>query len=45
MKAITNKYKQDFNFEVLSQDELYEVRGGIEPPKTRDKDVFEFEED
>lgn len=44
MKAITNKI-DDFNFEMLSQIEMNELRGGVEPPRTRDKDIFEFEED
>ncbi|WP_321372973.1 hypothetical protein [uncultured Draconibacterium sp.] len=32
-------------FEVMNEEAMNNVRGGIEPPKTRDKDVFEFEED
>ncbi|MCY1722787.1 hypothetical protein OU798_20740 [Prolixibacteraceae bacterium Z1-6] len=31
-------------FDVLSSNEMNEVRGGIEPPKSRDKDVFDYDE-
>lgn len=47
MKAITtqnNNNLENFGFEGLSQTELIEVRGGGKP-KTRDKDVFDFEEE
>ncbi|SES67042.1 hypothetical protein SAMN05444285_101141 [Draconibacterium orientale] len=47
MKAITiqSQYNLDnFGFDVLSQEELNEVRGGG-TPKSRDKDIFDFEEE
>ncbi|MDX8339900.1 hypothetical protein SLH46_11940 [Draconibacterium sp. IB214405] len=48
MKAITlqdnNKKLNNFGFEILSRNELNEVRGGGKP-KSRDKDVFDFEEE
>ena len=31
-------------FEVLSNEEMTMLKGGIEPPKSRDKDVFDLEE-
>ncbi|MCY1722788.1 hypothetical protein OU798_20745 [Prolixibacteraceae bacterium Z1-6] len=31
-------------FDVLTSNEMNEVRGGIEPPKSRDKDVFDYDE-
>ena len=43
MKAITTKNIDDFNFEILTKYELNEVRGGG-TPKSRDKDIYEFEE-
>lgn len=47
MKAIAiqnNNKLENFVFEILSQNELNEIRGGGKP-KTRDKDVFDFEEE
>jgi hypothetical protein len=48
MKAITKKYNSDILgkcvFETLTSDELTEVRGGG-TPKTRDKDIYDFEEE
>ncbi|WP_163323485.1 MULTISPECIES: hypothetical protein [Draconibacterium] len=47
MKAITmiSQYNSDnFDFEVLSQEELNEVRGGG-TPNSRDKDIYDFEEE
>ena len=46
MKAITIQSQDkldNFVFEVLSQIELSEVRGGGQP-RSRDKDIYEFEE-
>ena len=44
MRAVTRNI-ENFHFELLSQIEMIEVRGGVEPPKTRDKDIYDFEED
>ena len=47
MKAITmiSQYNSDnFDFEVLSQEELNEVRG-VGTPNSRDKDIYDFEEE
>jgi len=48
MKAITiqntSQELNNFDFEVLSQNELNEVRGGGQP-NSRDKDIFDFEEE
>ena len=44
MKAITIPLIENLIFDVLSQEELNNVRGGG-TPKTRDKDIFEFEEE
>ncbi|WP_303924228.1 hypothetical protein [Draconibacterium sediminis] len=44
MKAITTKNIEDFNFEILTRNELNELRGGGQP-NSRDKDIYEFEED
>lgn len=45
MKVIANLFtKNVLDFEVLSLEDLNEVRGGG-TPKTRDKDVFDFEEE
>ena len=45
MKVIANQFKENnFDFEVLSKEAMNEVRGGGQP-KSRDKDIFEFEED
>jgi len=30
-------------FDVLTSNEMNEVRGGVEPPKSRDKDVFDID--
>ncbi|WP_321372976.1 hypothetical protein [uncultured Draconibacterium sp.] len=46
MKVIADFSIENINdFEVLSKELMNNVRGGVKPPKTRDKDVFEFEED
>ncbi|WP_297089570.1 hypothetical protein [uncultured Draconibacterium sp.] len=45
MIAITENNIEKLNFEVLTQTELNELRGGVEPPKSRDKDIFDFEEE
>ncbi|WP_319481022.1 bacteriocin [uncultured Draconibacterium sp.] len=48
MNAITAVFTStkldNFEFEVLSQNELNEVRGGGQP-KSRDKDIYDFEEE
>jgi len=48
MKAITiqntSQELENFGFEVLNQSELNEVRGGGQP-RSRDKDIFDFEEE
>ncbi|MBN2635370.1 MAG: hypothetical protein JXR61_03810 [Prolixibacteraceae bacterium] len=47
MKAITIQSLDkldNFGFDVLSQEEMNEVRGGG-TPKSRDKDIYEFEEE
>jgi hypothetical protein len=46
MNAITTIFTSNKldNFEVLTLDELNEVRGGG-TPRSRDKDVFDFEEE
>ena len=45
MKVIADLYIENvLDFEVLSLDDLNEVRGGG-TPRTRDKDVFDFEEE
>lgn len=45
MKAITNSNIENLNFEVLSENELNQICGGVEPTKSRDKDIYDFEED
>ncbi|WP_319228602.1 hypothetical protein [Draconibacterium orientale] len=32
-------------FEVMNEEAMNNVRGGVEPPRTRDKDIYEFDED
>ncbi len=32
-------------FDVLTSNEMNEVRGGIEPPRSRDKDIYDFDEE
>lgn len=45
MKVIADFFTDSKSeFEVLSEEALNEVRGGGKP-RTRDKDIFEFEED
>ena len=44
MKAITIQPIDNFGFDVLTHEELNELRGGG-TPKSRDKDIFEFEEE
>ncbi len=47
MKTLAIQYHnlESFGFEEITQNELNEVRGGVKPPKSRDKDVFDFEEE
>ncbi len=46
MKAIVDLFAESTRgFEVLTEDVMNNVRGGVEPPKSRDKDVFDFEEE
>ena len=35
---------EDFGFEVINEEAMSEVRGGG-TPKSRDKDIFDFEEE
>ena len=48
MQAIATKYNSNeivfFGFEPLTENELNIVRGGG-TPKSRDKDIFDFEEE
>nr|WP_321357066.1 hypothetical protein [uncultured Draconibacterium sp.] len=45
MKVIADLFTENVSgFEVLSFEDLNEVRGGG-TPKTRDKDIFDFEEE
>ncbi|WP_303924230.1 hypothetical protein [Draconibacterium sediminis] len=45
MKVIANFFTENKrDFEVLSQEAMNEVRGGGQP-NSRDKDIYEFEED
>ena len=47
MKAIlirSSNNLDNFSFDVLSQDELNEVRGGG-TPRSRDKDIYDFREE
>jgi hypothetical protein len=45
MKVIADFFADNKSyFEVLSEEAMSEVRGGG-VPKTRDKDIYEFEED
>ena len=47
MKAITIQLQDNldnFGFDVLSLEKLHEVRGGG-TPRSRDKDIFDFEEE
>ncbi|WP_319228601.1 hypothetical protein [Draconibacterium orientale] len=45
MKVIADFLAESISdFEVLSEEGLNEVRGGGKP-KTRDKDIYEFDED
>lgn len=44
MKVIASSYMEKINeFEVLSEEAMNEVRGGS-TPRSRDKDIYEFEE-
>ncbi len=50
MKRIfgNNKSEENFNsFELLSDNEMFTVRGGVEPlkPISRPRDVYDFEEE
>ena len=33
-----------FGFEVLTNEEMTMLKGGVEPPKSRDRDVYDLEE-
>ncbi|WP_321995766.1 hypothetical protein [Draconibacterium orientale] len=45
MKVIANFFTENnIDFEILSEDALNEVRGGGQP-RSRDKDIFDFEEE
>ncbi|WP_319502458.1 hypothetical protein [uncultured Draconibacterium sp.] len=45
MKVIANFFTEnDRDFEVLSEEAMNEVRGGG-TPNSRDKDIFDFEEE
>jgi hypothetical protein len=45
MKVIANFFTENKScFEILSEEAMSEVRGGG-TPKTRDKDVYDFEEE
>ncbi|MBN2635369.1 MAG: hypothetical protein JXR61_03805 [Prolixibacteraceae bacterium] len=45
MKVIASFFTENkSDFEVLSEEAMNEVRGGG-TPKSRDKDIYEFEED
>ena len=45
MKVIANLFTENNkDFEILSEDAMNEVRGGG-TPKSRDKDIFDFEEE
>ncbi|WP_163323486.1 MULTISPECIES: hypothetical protein [Draconibacterium] len=45
MKVIANFFTEsNSDFEVLSNDAMNEVRGGG-TPKSRDKDIYDFEEE
>lgn len=45
MKVIANIFTEcQSDFEVLTEEALNEIRGGGKP-KSRDKDIYDFEED
>ncbi|WP_346863330.1 hypothetical protein [uncultured Draconibacterium sp.] len=33
------------SFDVLTSNEMNQVRGGVEPPRSRDKDIYDFDEE
>ncbi|MDX8339901.1 hypothetical protein SLH46_11945 [Draconibacterium sp. IB214405] len=46
MKVIADFFAESISgIEVLSEDVMNNIRGGVVPPKSRDKDVFDFEEE
>ena len=50
MKSIfgNNKLGENFNsFELLSENEMFTVRGGVEPikPSTQPRDIYDFPEE
>ena len=50
MKSLFGFNKKDNNvtgFEFLNENEMLNIRGGVEPtkPPTRPKDIFDFEEE
>ncbi|WP_297089569.1 hypothetical protein [uncultured Draconibacterium sp.] len=46
MKVIADIFAESVkDFEILSEDVLNDIRGGVKPPKSRDKDIFDFEEE
>ncbi|WP_347841176.1 hypothetical protein [uncultured Draconibacterium sp.] len=46
MKVIADIFAESVkDFEILSEDVLTDIRGGVKPPKSRDKDIFDFEEE
>lgn len=36
---------ESFGFELMNAEAMNNVRGGVEPTKSRDKDIYDFEED
>ncbi len=45
MKATAENIFDVLGFDTLSENEMNEVRGGIEPPRSRDKDIYDFDEE
>ncbi|WP_346860923.1 hypothetical protein [uncultured Draconibacterium sp.] len=45
MKTTTENIFDLFDSASLSNNEMNQVRGGVEPPRSRDKDVYDFEEE
>ncbi|WP_346863331.1 hypothetical protein [uncultured Draconibacterium sp.] len=45
MKTTTENIFDLFNFASLSENEMNQVRGGVEPPRSRDKDIYDFDEE
>lgn len=44
MKIQENNIEK-LNFVVLTETEMNEIRGGVEPPRSRDKDIYDFDEE